>query len=161
MLMRYRYLRICPDVFWKLTGLSLVEFHNLMKDVVPCYRAAEHTRRNHTGRKRAVGGGNHCVLNVTDQVLMTLIWLHRHPHQEVLGHGFGVSQPTVWRYIEKVTPLLEATIRERVTTQDPGRKQRLRLGELFEEIPELLKCIPSSDLSSDLHSSPQPSNRTG
>lgn len=150
MLMRYKFLRICPDVFWKLTGLSLADFHSLMTDLVPCYQATDRKRLNRQGRKRAIGGGNHCALNVTDQVLMTLIWLHRHPNQEVLGHGFGVSQPTVWRYIEKVTPLLEAPIRERIATQDPGRKQRLRLGKLFEEIPELLKCIPSSDLSSDL-----------
>src|SRR5687768_2595682 len=115
MLMRYVYLRTCPDVFWKLTGLSLSDFRTLIAELLPCYVAMEHQRRNREDRKRAI----------------------------------GVSQPTVWRYIEKVTPLLEAALLDRITMQDPGRKQRLRMGELFEEIPELLKCIPPSDTASD------------
>ncbi len=69
-------------------------------------------------------GGEKAHLNNRDQLLLTVVWLRQYPTHDVLGYFFGVSQPTVGRYIERILPLLEQTGRDSMKGHDPGRKRR-------------------------------------
>jgi hypothetical protein len=65
-----------------------------------------------------MGGGPDHALSMTDQVLLTVIWLRLYPIHEVLGYLFGVSDSTVSRVIERVLPLLEASGRDTLRMPD-------------------------------------------
>ena len=91
-----------------MTGLRVGEFNALAKDVLPQFEVAEGRRLARPTRQRAVGGGEKAHLNNRDQLLLTVVWLRQYPTHDVLGYFFGVSQPTVGRYIERILPLLEA-----------------------------------------------------
>jgi hypothetical protein len=140
MIMRYQILRQFPEVFVKLTGLGLREFEQLLAEVTPRYHEAQRRRRARPDRQRAIGGGDHMDLNVADQLLLTLIYRHHYPRQEVMGHFFDISQPTVWRCIDRMTPILEQ-VQCASVQPDPGRKQRQTMGELLDNIPELIGVI--------------------
>ncbi len=141
MILRYHYLKGHPIAFRKLTGLEVARFDSLLTAIVPSYHEAERQRRSWPERQRAIGGGDHSDLEVRDQVLMTLIWLQQYPKQQVLASCFGVSQPTVWRCIQRVVPVLDRTGYHGTHPPDPGRKQRRNLAALLGEVPELLPVI--------------------
>src|SRR5579862_7449271 len=104
MILRHFNLKKYPTAFIKLTGLEATQFDALVSELLPVFTAARLKRFNRANRRRSVGGGNHCELELCDQVLLTVVWLHKYPHQELLGYFFGVSRPTVWRYIKQVSP---------------------------------------------------------
>ncbi len=141
MILRYEYLRRHPAAFRKLTGLDVARFEALLGEVLPRYDEAERQRRSRAQRQRAIGGGDHSDLDVCDQALLTLIWFHLYPKQQVLADFFGVSQPTVWRYIQRIAPLLDQMGTSLTPSPDPGRKQRRTLADLLCDVPELLPMI--------------------
>lgn len=141
MILRYNHLKGHPVAFLKLTGLEVATFDNLLTAIQPCYLEAERQRRNRPDRQRAIGGGDHHDLEVGDQILLTLIWLRLYPKQQVLADFFGISQPSVWRYLQRLVPLLEQSGHDLPCSPDPGRKRRRELGALLVEIPELVTVI--------------------
>jgi hypothetical protein len=143
MILRYDHLSRFPKVFQAMTGLHLVEFDELLEDVLPRFGAAETQRLSRPERRRALGGGHPFELEPGDQVLLTIVWLRRYPIHEVLGFLFTVSDSTVCRYIRRVLPLLEAAGRATMRMPDPGRKQRRQLDDLLKETPELAVVIDS------------------
>jgi hypothetical protein len=147
MILRYRHLKHYPAAFHKLTNLEVAEFEALLADIQPHYHEYERRRLLRAGRVRAVGGGGKYDMELCDRMLLTLVWLEQHPNQEILGYFFGISQPTVWRYIQRVQMALEQAGYEALLHPDPGRKQRRDLAALLEEIPELLVVI--SDFAQD------------
>jgi hypothetical protein len=60
MILRYCHLSRFPRVFKSLTGVDVPEFDRLVRDILPRYVAAEHTRLNRPNRKRALGAGHPC-----------------------------------------------------------------------------------------------------
>jgi len=143
MMMKYVYLSGYPQIFLRMTGLHLDEFEELVRDVRPLYHEVEIERLSRPDRQRAMGGGDHPELSVRDQILVTVIWLRLYPTQEVLGYFFGVSQPTVSSYLQRVLPLLEKDGRDRMRMPDPGRKRRRKLDELLRDMPDIMVVIDS------------------
>jgi hypothetical protein len=141
MILRYRQLKCYPAAFMKVTGLELSQFERLLSEILPYYVEAEHQRRCRPDRQRAIGGGDRSNLEVCDQVLLALIWLWLYPKQQVLAAFFGISQPTVWRYIQRIVPLLRQTGQHVPSVRDPGRKRRRNLAGLLTEVPELVTMI--------------------
>jgi hypothetical protein len=82
-------------------------------------------------------------LAAREQILLTVIWLRVYPTHEVLGYLFGVSQPTVGRYLAHVLPVLEQAGRDTMRMPDPGRKRRRSLPELLDDIPDLAVVVDS------------------
>ena len=72
-----------------------------------------------------------------------MIWLRLYLTQDVLGYLFGVSQPVVSNYIAHVLPVLEQAGRDTMRMPDPGRKGRRDLGQLLEDMPEVMVVIDS------------------
>jgi Helix-turn-helix of DDE superfamily endonuclease len=127
-----------------MTGLSMTEFDELVKMILPSYTAAEKKRLNRPNRQRAVGGGPDFELEARDQILLTIIWLRQYPTLEALGALFGVSDTTAGRYTRRILPLLETAEQVTMRMLDPGRKRRRHLSDLFQEMPELALIVDAS-----------------
>lgn len=143
MMMKYEYLKAYPKIFLRATGLHLAEFDTLYQEVEAAFLTAEAARLARPNRQRALGGGLSSDLDARDQILLTVIWLRLYPVHDLLGYFFGISQPTVGRYIGRVLPVLEAAGRATMRLPDPGRKHRKQMPELLKDIPELGMIIDS------------------
>lgn len=126
-----------PNVLLKMTGLRISEWEELMHDLLPRFAEAEESRLSGRERERDLGGGDKAALAGRDQILMTVVWLRLYPTHDVLGFLFGVSQPTVGRYLQHVLPVLEQLGHDTMRMPDPGRKRRRKLPELLHDIPEI------------------------
>lgn len=133
----YFRLRQYPSVLLKMTGLRLGEWDELLHDLLPRFAEAEESRLSRRERARDLGGGDKPTLAAREQILLTVIWLRLYPTHDVLGFLFGISQPTVGRYIQHVLPVLEQLGRDTMRLPDPGRKRRRKLPDLLRDIPEI------------------------
>jgi hypothetical protein len=138
-----RVLESYPSVFVKLTGLRVAEYRAWLPAVEARYEAAEVKRLTARARQRGLGGGDKPALAGREQILLTVVWLRVYPTHDVLGFLFGVSQPTVGRYIGRVLPVLEQVGVEGLRQPDPGRKRRRSLPALLKDIPELQVIVDS------------------
>jgi hypothetical protein len=143
MIMRYIHLTQHPTVFYAVTGLRVMEFDNLLEDVLPRYAQAEQARLTRPDRQRGIGAGHPFELSDCDHILLTVVWLRLYPTHEVLGYLFGVSDSTVSRLIGRGLPILEGTGRDTMRLPDPGKKRRRSLDDLLRETPELAVVIDS------------------
>ena len=143
MRLKYDHLKNYAPVFLSMTGLRVGEFDSLAKDVLPQFEAAENQRLARPTRQRAGGAGEKPHLDNRDQLLLTVIWLRQYPTHDVLGFFFGVSQPTVGRYIERMLPVLEQSGRDSMKGHDPGRKRRRSLEALLKDVPDLVRVVDS------------------
>jgi DDE superfamily endonuclease/Helix-turn-helix of DDE superfamily endonuclease len=141
MILRYRHLSRFPRVFKAMTGVDVLEFDTLLRDVLPRYATAEHTRLSRPDRKRAPGAGHPFTLDTRDQLLLIVVWLRLYPLHEVLAYLFAISDSTVSRSIARMLPLLEASGRDTMRMPDPGKKRRRNLDALLSDTPELAIVI--------------------
>jgi len=141
MICRYQELHCHGTVFKALTGLRVLEFDQLVIDLLPEYEQAEVERLSHPKRVRAIGGGRDFALNARDQILLAVIWLRKYPTQEVLGYLFGVSDTSAGRVVKRLLPLLDKAGRATMKMPDPGRKKRRQLSDLLADTPELVVII--------------------
>jgi DDE superfamily endonuclease/Helix-turn-helix of DDE superfamily endonuclease len=143
MTLHYYHLKRYAPVFLSMTGLRVEEFDIVAQEVLPQFEAAEGRRLARPTRQRAPGGGEKPHLDSRDQLLLTVIWLRQYPTYDVLGFFFGVSQPTVGRYIQRMLPILEQSGRDSMKGNDPGRKRRRSLAALLEDVPDLARVVDS------------------
>ena len=143
MIMRYEHLSQHPKIFPKVTGLTGVEFDDLVTDIRPRYVEAERERLQRPDRQRDIGAGRNYELEMRDHLLLAVVWLRIYPTGDVLGYLFGVSAPTVSRTLARVLPLLEQAGRDTMRLPDPGRKRRRQFSELLTMIPELSVVVDS------------------
>ena len=141
MIMRYAHLSQHPKVFPKVVGLTVSEFDDLVKDLLPRYVEAEAQRLQRPDRQRDIGAGRKFELDARNQLLLVVVWLRIYPTGDVLGYLFGVSAPTVSRILSRVLPLLEQAGRDTMRLPDPGRKRRRQWSELLAMIPELTVVV--------------------
>jgi hypothetical protein len=141
MILRYRHLSQQPAVFVAVTGLRVREFDQLVQEVLPRYRAARRAQQSRPTRKHAIGAGAPFALSVTDQILVTVVWLRLYPIYEVLGYLFGVSDTTALRTVGRVLPLLEQAGLDTMRLPDPGRGHRRPLDALLHDTPALAVVI--------------------
>ena len=57
MIMRYEHLSQHPKIFQKVTGVTITEFDELVRDVLPRYVEAEWGRLQRPNGQRAIGAG--------------------------------------------------------------------------------------------------------
>ncbi len=141
--MRHIHLTQHPNVFYSVTGLRVMEFDELLADVLPGYAQSEQDRLDRADRQRAIGAGHPFELSERDHILLTVVWLRVYPTHEVLGYLFGVSDSTVSRLISRVLPRLEQAGRDTMRMPDPGKKRRRSLDDLLRDTPELAVVIDS------------------
>src|SRR5262245_25581603 len=124
MILRREYLGNHPAVFRAMTGLTVDAFDQMLPPLLDAFDAHRRRRLDRPHRRRAQGGGDHFDLGVTDQFLLTVVWLRQYPTQECLGYLFGVSDSTALRAIRRCLPVLERTGRDTMRLPDPGNGKR-------------------------------------
>ncbi|GAC1342617.1 MAG: transposase family protein [Isosphaeraceae bacterium] len=143
MILQYRLLVTRPTVFASMTGMSRVQFDQLVEDVRSRIEASRQERRLRPGRRRAPGAGHPYELSIVDQLLLTVVWLRHYPTCDVLGYLFGVGKATVSRHVAELLPMLEAAGRDTMRLPDPGRYRRRSLDQLIERVPDLTVIVDS------------------
>ncbi len=102
----YELLKQSAPTFKNLTGVGVDEFDKLYHNLIPPWTSGEHERLSHPNRQRAIGGGHPYTLELEDQLLMTLLWLHLHLNTAALSCLFGVDKATVSRNTSRVWQIL-------------------------------------------------------
>jgi hypothetical protein len=100
-----------PAAFQRLTGVTPEEFDTITEAFESLWNEAEIERLNKRKRKRAIGAGPSFKLEITAQVLMTLIYLRQYCTQEFLGWLiFDLNRSNVCRNIQLILPVLEQAL---------------------------------------------------
>ncbi len=94
-----------PEAFEALAGVPVEAFRRLVAEVRPGLYAAEEARQDRPDRRRAPGAGRKALLDIAEQVLVTLIKA-RFGATDDIGLMFGVGRDTVARAARRVLPLL-------------------------------------------------------
>src|SRR5262245_27537450 len=130
-----------PCAFKNLTGISLNELDQLYQQLLPLWTESEGERLNRPNRKRAVGGGHPYTLELEDQLLMTLLWLHLRLNTAALSCLFGVDKATVSRYTRRVWQMLPQVNLPLDWLEPPKRGHGKNLEQAGRDYPDLLALV--------------------
>ena len=119
-------LRRSPKAFRQLTGLTPAVFDQLLADLAPRYVQADTKRKTRPDRQRQIGAGRKHSLDLSDRLLMLLIYYRTYTTHVFLGFLFGVDDSAVGRNINPLQPLLAGIFRI------PERKVKLQPDEMKE-----------------------------
>ncbi len=101
-----KVLRQSPALFFRLSGIRVADFDDLVKRTYPLWQTGERKRLSRAGRQRAIGAGMKYRLDFASQLLMCLIYYRTYTSHVFSGLVFGVSSPTVCRRNRDMTRLL-------------------------------------------------------
>lgn len=141
MIGRSAWLTRHPAVFRAMTGISVAEYRQIVRELAGPYAAAEQRRLARPDRRRAIGGGRQFTLAMAEQVLLTIIWLRQYPTFPVLGYLFGLDDRPASRIVARLLPLLEAAGRDSMRLPDPGPHHRRDLPQMLKHTPGLLVLV--------------------
>jgi hypothetical protein len=141
MIGRAAWLTQHPAVFRRMTGISVAEYRQLVRELEAPYAEAERQRLARPERQRAIGGGRRFVLSPADQLLLTIVWLRQYPTFPVLGYLFGLDDRPAARIVARIVPLLEAAGRDRMRLPEPGPHHRRDLPQLLQNTPGLMVLV--------------------
>jgi hypothetical protein len=109
-MIRYARLRLTPKICPALTGLTLEEFDRLAAEFAGARArtraASTHTKKGRP-RRRAAGAGAPSSLELTDRLLMALVWLRVYPTYELLGWLFALEKSNAWENVQDALAVLE------------------------------------------------------
>jgi hypothetical protein len=116
-----------PKAFRQLTGITPAVFDKLLADLTPRYEQAEVKRKDRPGRQRRPGAGRKHALDLSDRLLMLLIYYRTYTTHAFLGFLFGIDDSAVGRNINPLQPLLAGIFRipERRVKLDPEDMREL------------------------------------
>ncbi len=89
-----------------MTGVSVKEFDDLLARVRPHYEAMVAKRLYRPERRRGPGGGLKSRHDLTERLLMTLVWLKLYVTCEALGVMFEVDKSTASRFTRPILQIL-------------------------------------------------------
>ena len=112
-----------PALFFRLSGIRLVDFNALVATLHPIWLKSEVKRLSRKDRQRAIGGGMTYHLEFTEQLLLCLMYYRTYTSHAFMGLVFNVSSPTVCRRIQAMTELMAGHFRM------PERKIKLSKAE--------------------------------
>jgi CRP-like cAMP-binding protein len=135
-MLTYKILRQKPQVFKNLTGISVSEFDKLYREVTSVWTEGEQKRLTRSNRQRAIGGGRNYTLDLREQLLMTLMWLHLPLNTEALGFLFGVDKSTVSRNTRRMRTVL-TQLDTSGWPEPPKRKHGKNIEQTFRAYPDL------------------------
>ena len=106
-----KILRCRPQLFFRLAGIRVKDFDDLVEQMVPHWQKSEHHRLSNRKRQRGIGAGMKYHLEFADQLLLCLIYYRTYTSQVFMGLLFDVSSPTVCRRTRAMTVLLAGHFR--------------------------------------------------
>ena len=95
-----------PRLFYRLSGIRLSDFEQLVLEVKPLWEAHNLRRLSREDRKRAIGAGRRYRLGFEEMLLLCLIYYRTYINHEFLGLIFGVSDSTSIRATNTISKLL-------------------------------------------------------
>jgi hypothetical protein len=112
-MLTYKKLKKKPSRFLALTSVTVAEFDELLPTFKRAWEADVEKRAYGKPRKRKVGGGRKATLkSLEDMLLFILLYFKIYPLQEVQGTLFGMSQSQANDWIHRLTPILQAALKE-------------------------------------------------
>jgi len=121
--------------------MTETEFADLLQGLKPLYEAAEAQRLNRPDRKRAPGGGSKYKHDLSERLMMTLMWLRLCLTTEALGRLFDVDKSTVSRNVRQLLPLLQELREETLEWQARRPKRGRSLEQAIHECPDLASIM--------------------
>jgi len=106
-----KILRQRPELFFRLSGIRLADFDDLVEQMSPYWQESEYRRLSSKKRYRDIGGGRKYELKFSEQVLLCLIYYRTYTSHVFIGLVFDVSAPTACRRIRAITVLLAGHFR--------------------------------------------------
>lgn len=113
-----------PHVLQSLTGLSVVEFEQLLVSFEQAWQSyVEQHYINQTRRRRYGGGRNPHLKQTCDKLLFILVYFRLYPTQAVQGFLFGIGQPQAHEWVHKLTQVLNQALgyEKQLPERDPHR----------------------------------------
>ena len=95
-----------PALFFRLSGICLADFDTLVHQLQPLWLTQEKQRLTRKDRQRAIGGGRTYRLELSEQLLLCLIYYRTYASQAFIGLVFNISSPTVSRRVCAMTILM-------------------------------------------------------
>ncbi len=105
-MLTYKRLSAKPGAFKSMTGLSVEQFQSLLRRVTPRYEALARSQAQRADRRRAPGGGLKSRHDLTERLLMTMVWLRLYLTCEAVGVMFEVDKGTVSRFTRPILAIL-------------------------------------------------------
>ncbi len=130
-MLTYTKLKKNPSRFLALTSLTVEEFDELLPTFKLVWEADVQKRAQAKPRQRKAGGGRKPTLkSAEDRLLFILIYFKTYPLQETQGTLFGMSQAQANDWIHRLTPILQATLKEEalLPEREPAHLEQV-LGE--------------------------------
>jgi hypothetical protein len=125
-----------PKTFYRLTGLTLTEFSDLLDKFKSSWQIFVQNEFLSKERKRAFGGGRHSrLLSLEDKLLFILIYTRIYPLMFVQGLFFGFEDSRACEWIQRLLPVLDRACG--FAHMKPKRGNGRSLEEILEEFPEL------------------------
>lgn len=109
-MLNYSVLSKNPPHFRNFSGLTIQEFNTLNQTINQKYPTFEQKRLQRNNRKRAIGAGHPYNLQLTDRLLMLLIYYHLYTSSTLLGYLFDVCQTGALKNIKKLEPLVSEVL---------------------------------------------------
>jgi len=106
-MMTYAKLQRIPKHFQAFTGITPVQFAEILQALRPVYAEFEKERLSRPGRKRKIGGGRNFNLTLEDRLLVTLMYFRLYVSFALLGYLFDLDGTNVGREInQRMLPAL-------------------------------------------------------
>ncbi|SRR6266568_2571011 len=152
-------LRSKPRHFRTFTGLTVDEFNSLLAAFTQEYQRVEQFRHERPDRQRAIGAGRPFHLELSERLLMGLVYLRLYCSQSLLSYLFDLDESNVCREFKLrlmpallevlPVPLRDAPLRRLAATasDEPGstppkkRKRISTLKELLDAYPEIKEVL--------------------
>jgi hypothetical protein len=139
--------------FKNFTGLTIEEFTLLNQTIHEKYTIYEQKRLQRTSRKRAIGAGQPFKLNLTDRLLMLLLYYRLYTSSTLLGYLVNLSQTSVLKSIRKIEPLVNQVL--------PTPLKQYQKIQRFQTIKEVENLFPGFEAFIDATEQeiPRPKNK--
>ena len=146
-MLRFAKLAEHPRKLYRMTGLTLDQFHQLTVRLTPLWEQAERARLSQRPRQHAIGQGRKYTLATMAEKLLCLLVCYRFAlTDELLGWLVGLDASPVCRLQQRLEPLLEQaadpslglSLRRRLP---PGVKQIGTWEKLLEVCPEFAEVV--------------------
>jgi len=136
-MLSYQKLVHRPSHLHRLTGLSVVEFEQLLDKFQSSWNMYVMELGKNPQRKRRIGGGRHAtLLLLEDKLLFILVYVRMYPLLFLQGIMFDIEEGNTCIWVHRLLPLLDQALG--FAHKRPARKHRGRnLEELLRDFPEL------------------------
>ena len=142
--MNLEHLLSTPRLAKAATGLTAAEFEALAVVFAALWEKPLR-RRTAAGAVRQRGPGGGCPGKLSDprhKLAFILFYVRVYPTQDVMGLFFGLSQPQVWAWVHRLTPLLQKALGHELhlPTRAPAR-----LHQVLAACPELAFVLDGTE----------------